>query len=354
MYYEQQEPEFKCENCGILGDENLEEGPVFYTCRACGLCYGRVTRETYYRAPREWEENAERDVTYFPKRKRGKDGQIIRGKASKEPRYKPVFHFKERIAQWTCSEPGILDPTIIPMFKMAMDSGRYGLPEEATRATIMSMCSDLHLCKYKENWKTILRTITGREFDYPTVELQEKCVELFEKIYQKFEDKVKLQTLKLKGSGGRPRHNVMHLNHTMRKILEALGHFEWHREFPTLSTPSKVKCVDDILAEIFQELGLPFERTVIMIPPKRRKKIKRKASKAEHDLEVDIMLRLRFLHTYNRPPEWTDEQWENLMNAYVEQNKNNPDVLRVTTDEIIGIQKCQKFMDSMKNKENIL
>ena len=72
--------------------------------------------------------------------------------------------------------------------------------------------------------------------------------------------------------------------------------YVYHREFPLLRTPSKVHtyiyvylvnqiqvhALDDVMQIITKEMGLPFMRTAVLLPPKCKSRFKRKREEREN------------------------------------------------------------------------
>lgn len=93
---------WKCSLCNSCDPDDLEEGPAFWVCRACGGCQkglGSVV-SSYARDT----DAPPRDHSCFTATKRDKSGNAIRGKISyglgAKRRYKREFYYKERLAQW--------------------------------------------------------------------------------------------------------------------------------------------------------------------------------------------------------------------------------------------------------------
>ncbi len=170
------------------------------------------------------------------------------------------------------------------------------------RGTIMWMCRDLGLCKFKENWKSILEYLSFKSSKQPPNWLVADCLFRFQEIMQKFEEHMreceKSGRYMLKGARGNSRHNVMHLNYTHRKILESFGIWEYHREFPLLRTPAKTHALDDTMEVIMKQLGYPFQRTPVVVIPRCKQRTKGRDSHAfrKFSQEVENQLLLEHQH----------------------------------------------------------
>lgn len=276
LYPWQAPEEWKCDLCGVVGIEHLERGDAYHVCDTCGCCYDRVVADDrdYNCYARGISAPSERTV--FNKKKTDKFGKVIKTRVSYgvEParRYKRVFHYRERLAQWSCAEPKIIDPRVMPMFKAAARTGYYGPKTSFTRGTIMQMCRELRLTRYKENWKSILETLRGEPLPKPSTWLLEYCERAFKMISDRLHTVT--ETGVIWGARGAIRHNMLHLNYVHRKILENIDVYDWHNEFPLLRTASKVHALDDALEQIFYQLGFKFNRTAVVVHPKCRKRAK--------------------------------------------------------------------------------
>lgn len=188
-------------------------------------------------------------------------------------RYQRTFYYRERLQQWCCQEPK-MDEDLMDMMQYEVESGKYGPAKDLTRGDVLWMLREHGWAKYRENWKTILRHLSGRSLCMPDDDLTDRCSRVFAVVSRK------LQTVSgiLKGSKGKRRKNMMHVNYVHRKILEGFGIYEWHREFPLLRTPSKVAELDDAAENIFGKIGIPFTRTAVVAIPKCRQKLKRKGN----------------------------------------------------------------------------
>lgn len=192
-------------------------------------------------------------------------------------RYDRSFHYKERLEQWCCREPGVPLGTYYEIEQEALKM----FPDLSTlyRSDVFFVLRKLRLTRYKENWKSILSKITGRDPRIPSETLVERCKQRFGVI----SDRLKMVTDRdvyfpgkpvISGARGRSRKNMLHLNYIHRKILESFGDFSWRREFPLLKTSSKIHDLDNAAEKIFHTLGLPFVRTAVVQVPKCRMKLR--------------------------------------------------------------------------------
>lgn len=271
---------WRCKNCGA-DSSHLYQGVADFACDCCGACDMLVFSQDCYNSDKtEYTNRKDVSVHLVPKTihswgrissKSGKGDAYVSSGFYRKRRYKPISYFKERMQQWLCKEPRTKHSVLLK-FEEALQSGNYGRRESLTKGTILWMCRELRLSKYKENWKSILEELSGKCQEKPSSELVDDCISIFKKISKRLGD---VSGTLIKGSKSYKRINMLHVNHIILKILHHLGvEDEWTREFSQLKTPSKVECIDNCLEEIFRLLGLSFARSVIVNYPrcKRRKR----------------------------------------------------------------------------------
>jgi hypothetical protein len=280
--------DWKCTNCGISDQTYLEEGHAWFVCTNCNCC--QLHLGVHLVAPSAPEAEQRRGSSSasatiaVATTKKDSEGQVIKGKISfgvgSRRRYKREFYYRERIAQWQCAEPP-LKKKVMQKFLVFFWSGKYGSQKYISRGDVLQMCKDNKLCKYKENWKSILKYLKERDtYPEPNQSLIDTCTAAFASISRKFDRLNKKDMSRfLKGSKGKYRHHILHLNYVHRKILEAHGIYDFHREFPLLRTPAKVHALDDVMQEICSDLQIPFTRTAVILPPKCKYRFKNKQDK---------------------------------------------------------------------------
>jgi hypothetical protein len=205
---------------------------------------------------------------------------ICSGTSSKG-RYKPIFHWNERVAQLSISDPHIPED-VMERIKKESQSEEYGPSSDFTRATVSMILRKLKLDKYRERSKSLLKVLN------PTVELIDlpgKLLDTMECVYKAletrfFHEKALMPKSLIRSLGKmvlKDRHNIIPFNYLFRKICEGLDppHREFHEELPLLRSCVKLHALDDIMKELSKYLGLRFERTAVIKRPKikRRKNI---------------------------------------------------------------------------------
>jgi hypothetical protein len=273
---------WQCCNCQTTNSDSLVEETAYWVCNECGAI------QKNFGAPME-SSYADTDklgkvVSRCHPLKKGSNGKVLRGRKSYglgvRRRYKREFYYRERVAQWLCEEPP-LKQEVLDKFKEMLNSGNYGARRFLSRGAIMQMCKDGRLCKYKENWKSILMHLTDnkRISESPNSQLIEFCHFMFSRISRRFDgiDKTTMAAV-LKGSKGKLRHHILHVNYVHRKILEIDGNYDYHREFPLLRTPAKIHALDDVMQMIAKNMGFPFVRTPVILIPKCKMRLKKRLS----------------------------------------------------------------------------
>jgi len=206
--------------------------------------------------------------------------RITGGMSSSKGRYKPKFHWCERIAQLCCTDPDLPSKTWERIFNTATD-GAYGPPTKFTRTTVIKILNDLGLQQYRERWKKILVMLNPTyKTTVPTPEFIERVGRIYDTVESRFfEMKHTMPKSVIRKPNGvvkvQDRHSNLPFNYLFVKICEALDVREWHHELPLLRSPAKLHSLDDVTKEIFGMLGLKFRRTVVMkLPKKRTRRVK--------------------------------------------------------------------------------
>ena len=260
----------------------------FYVCPHCGTVDsgGRDLRSTPDRC------GYSRDYTVVHRHPRYHTTVVNRGglsirtvQTSYSPtgtrgRYRPIFHWNERIAQLQLADPP-LPPEAAGRIVNAAASGKYGAPEDFTRASIIALLRDERLDTYRERWKSILADINP-EAEILTMpqELVDRAQHVHKLVLDAFfrlKHTMPKSTVRKNGrSVVRERHNVLPFNYEFRKIMEIYGIYDYHAELPLLRGAHKLNALDDVTERIFRSLALPFTRTAIIRRPKIRRSRQRK------------------------------------------------------------------------------
>lgn len=195
-------------------------------------------------------------------------------------RYRPIFHWNERIAQLQLADPPI-PPEAAGRIVNAVVSGKYGAAEDFTRASVIALLRDERLDTYRERWKSILADLNP-EAEILTMpqELVDRAQHVHKLVLDAFfrlKHTMPKSTVRKNGrSVVRERHNVLPFNYEFRKIMEIYGIYDYHAELPLLRGAHKLKALDDVTERIFRSLALPFTRTAIIRRPKIRRSRQRK------------------------------------------------------------------------------
>ena len=199
--------------------------------------------------------------------------KAVYGSRRESCNYQRKYHFNERIANFTETDPGV--PEDINTILEARHLERYitGKAPELCflwKDDIQSICKELGFTKYSERWKRILRYITMKRINKPNYEILDYLVHVFQGLQIPWDmHKNQLPSSRIKTRDGtiitKARKSISHLNIIMRKILECHPKTinKYHMEFPTLKTPKKIILLDNILAKCFEYLWIPYRYTII-------------------------------------------------------------------------------------------
>jgi hypothetical protein len=257
----------QCVMCGMFG-QWLYLGTGERMCEAC-----EFTDPTY----REYSEYVfERPDPYMDLYPCG----VVVSEGSTRGRYKERFHYNERMAQFSVSDPKIPDDDWYRILEESVIGG-YGPPSEFTRATVIMITRKLELQKYRERWKSILYRLNElTDTSLPDSEVMAWCDDMFDILVNIFKshrgtmpsslERTREGKTKKKG-----RHNFISYNYTQRKLLEARGIWDYHNEFPVPRNHGKLVALDDVMEKMARQVGLPFQRSVVIKRPKLRKKKKK-------------------------------------------------------------------------------
>jgi hypothetical protein len=191
-------------------------------------------------------------------------------------RYKPVFHWNERIAQMSLTDPPLPDNILAEITEEA-DSGEYEDRSTFSRATVTVILKKLELQKYRERWKSILHHLNpSLQMIYPHPNFLARVEPVYNMMeYLFFVCKHSMPKSVIRGKNGlkiKERHNIIPFNYLFRKIMEHFDCWDFHEELPLLRSATKLQHLDDITETIAAKIGLKFSRTPIIKAPKIKKR----------------------------------------------------------------------------------
>ncbi len=256
-----------CENCG--GHNYVVNSCYDIVCADCGLV---LPGHHFLVAQLEWDNDL--------------GVPILPGRTDSRGRYRPVFHWHERIAQ-LCTNVPEMDPHVLEGIVARSRNGQYPAPQDLRPHHIVSILRELNLIKYRERWKWLLMMLNPEYeplvlVDQDSMAMLAHYHELVEHVY--LARKIDLMPRSLIRRNGSStwniRHNALPFNYLFRKLMEASNVRALHAELPLLRSPAKLHILDDITGEIFKHLGLKFSRTPVIRWPKIRKSKKKKKKKS--------------------------------------------------------------------------
>jgi hypothetical protein len=160
-------------------------------------------------------------------------------------------------------------------------SGAHGPPCNFSRASVIVILRSLGLCVYRERWKSLLYYLRSEMFTkktrmfVPHMQLfvsAEPMETVVQNLFLHYKDTMPMSILrskKYKSPAKKRRHNALPFNYTTRIMFEALGVRSFHFELPVVRLASKLQHIDDVMAKMAQQTGMPFTRSAIIKRPKR-------------------------------------------------------------------------------------
>jgi hypothetical protein len=247
-----------CVGCGsynfVISQDGME------VCTNCGFVNPHYVHLVTYP---EWDKEAGISV-------------IQEALSTTKGKYKPIFHWNERIAQLTLDLPPMAEKDSARIEHEAF-SGKYGAVTDLRPHHVVTMLRKLGLIKYRERWKWILWKLNPA---YPMLTIDSQTRDRAETMYKAVEARFWMNKAMMPKSLIRtktnvmykPRHNVLPFNYVFRKLMESWGIRDFHWELPLLRSSVKLHVLDDIMCEICKQLGISFSRTPIIKWPKIKKK----------------------------------------------------------------------------------
>lgn len=257
-----QECDGECTQCGHFNWGITREGDC--VCGNCGRCcpnfldFGEESLPFHKQSAESYGSSFKKPNSGYSW---GPNFSISRG------RYKSIFHYNERIAQWLMVDPPIPEDAWERIEQEAY-SGKYGAPSDFTRASIQRLLKRIKLHKYCERWKGLLKKFGSEAYDQQgphstTIEWLSHTFQMLVAVFKVFREKYPSKPSQSL------RHNMLNFNYVHRKMLEAANIYCYHRDFPIPKTPSKIMALDDTMEYIMKkQLGMPFRRSVIIKRPK--------------------------------------------------------------------------------------
>jgi hypothetical protein len=195
-------------------------------------------------------------------------------------RYLHRFHWNERISQMCMADPQIPAEDMSCICKEAF-SGMHGPPCNFSRASVIVILRSLDLCVYRERWKSLLYYLRSQMFAkktrmfVPHMQLfvsAEPMETVLQNLFAQYKNTMPMSVLrskKYKSPAKKLRHNALPFNYTTRIMFEALGVRSFHFELPVVRLASKLQHIDDVMAKMALQTGMPFTRSAIIKRPKR-------------------------------------------------------------------------------------
>lgn len=185
--------------------------------------------------------------------------------ASGQGRYREIFHWNEKMAQYLEIDP-LISLSDNERIIQEAQTGKYGTAKYFSRSTVLRILKALKLRKYREHWRSILSSIGGPKQLFPDPEQ----VEIWRKLFLEI---VHVWNHTRRGMNeSKDRYSMLSYNYTQRKLMEACGNYEHASNYPLPCSHKNTQTMDEIMKTIFERIGLPFVRSTIIQRPKITKK----------------------------------------------------------------------------------
>lgn len=294
---------YSCSNCGLV-DSTFVPLVLNHQFSDGDFAFAKPGRSGWDGCPPDGGGDCAEDerTGAYPERRRRKSTfaesiqwKRICSRLNGRGRYKPIFHWNERIAQMRLEEPPIPEPVMDRIVAEAwyhmvpgwdnyhkgygVEGRFWGPPTEFTRATVVMILKKLSLSHYCERWKTILATLDPeRQMVIPSRELIDRLEPMYVAVETEFwkrKEKMPRSHIRTKDKKVRVqvRHNIIPFNYLFRKLCEAVDVRSFHGELPLLRSAAKLHHLDDIMGEICDSIGIKFTRSVVIKRPKMKRKV---------------------------------------------------------------------------------
>ena len=165
--------------------------------------------------------------------------------------YQRKNHFKEWLYQLQAKEVTQIPETVIELLSLEIKKERITSIDEITSERIKKYLKKLRLNKYYEHIPNIINKITNKPALKINAELENKLLELFDKIQEPFDKYCP-----------KNRKNFLNYSYTIHKFCQLLEKDEYLVYFPLLKSREKLFEQEKIWKNICKELGWKFIASV--------------------------------------------------------------------------------------------
>lgn len=167
--------------------------------------------------------------------------------------YQRHNHFKTWLKRTQGKETTYIAPEITDLVRNELKKERITDMSTVDHIKIKSILKKLRKNKYYNHWVQITTIVTGKMPPQMTQEQEDSLIQMFERVQEPFEKKVR----------GKRRQNMLSYSFLIHKFLQLMSWDEHLPYFPLLVSVDKIQVQDAIWQELCKEVGFEFIKSTM-------------------------------------------------------------------------------------------
>lgn len=167
--------------------------------------------------------------------------------------YQRHNHFKTWLKRTQGKETTFISAEITDLVRNELKKERITDMSTVDHIKIKSILKKLRKNKYYNHWVQITTIVTGKMPPQMTQEQEDSLIQMFERVQEPFEKKVK----------GKRRQNMLSYSFLIHKFLQLMSWDEYLPYFPLLVSVDKIQVQDAIWQELCKEVGFEFIKSTM-------------------------------------------------------------------------------------------
>lgn len=167
--------------------------------------------------------------------------------------YQRQNHFKTWLKRTQGKETTYISPEISDLVRNELKKERIMDMSTVDHIKIKSILKKLRKNKYYNHWVQITTIVTGKTPPQMTQEQEDSLIQMFERVQEPFERKVK----------GKRRQNMLSYSFLIHKFLQLMSWDEHLPYFPLLVSADKIQVQDAIWQDLCKEVGFQFIKSTM-------------------------------------------------------------------------------------------
>jgi predicted RNA-binding Zn-ribbon protein involved in translation (DUF1610 family) len=167
--------------------------------------------------------------------------------------YQRHNHFKTWLKRTQGKETTFIEPEVVDLVKKELKKERITDFTSVDHIKIKAILKKLRQHKYYNHWVQITTIVTGKVPPQMTREQENSLIQMFERVQEPFERKVK----------GKKRQNMLSYSFLIHKFLQIMSWDEYLPYFPLLVSADKIQVQDTIWQELCKEIGFEFIKSTM-------------------------------------------------------------------------------------------